>query len=267
MIDLKFGLFWSSEEMSYLRYLTFKSLRYHHPDSEIELYISKNSKKDGFHWGNEQQDFQSNDFEQMVNISELEKLNVKIKTFEGFENYAPNFQSDIFRWWWIKENGGFYLDNDQIILKSFESLDRDCDFILTKYLLSWGAEYFPVGAVAGSNESDLVNYVHEILPKYYNPSDYNCLGPWGFRSIYNSKKWKSKISFIPSHYFYPVPESQFMPIIYDNNVKLHEEAYCLHWFGGLKRSQQFSKSFTKKSAEKNNDTISKILRENNFFEG
>jgi len=76
MIPLKFGLFWSGSKMSYLRYLTFLTLRHHHKDAEIELYISNRSKKDGFIWRDEEQDFQT--YNGDCYLDKLKELNVKI---------------------------------------------------------------------------------------------------------------------------------------------------------------------------------------------
>jgi mannosyltransferase OCH1-like enzyme len=63
-------------------------------------------------------------------LPELGKLDVEIVPKENFAKYAPNHQSDIFRYWFLKEHGGFYLDTDQIILQSFKSLPlKDNDFL------------------------------------------------------------------------------------------------------------------------------------------
>ena len=58
MIPLRFGLFWAGDTLSYLRYLTFKSLRHYHPDAKIQLYLTKEYNKDKHHWSCEGQDFE-----------------------------------------------------------------------------------------------------------------------------------------------------------------------------------------------------------------
>ena len=84
MIDLKFGLFWSGADMSYLRYLTFASLRKFHPNSTIELYISEGYTTDGFNWNVEKQDFQTNDFAQTVELGKLKDIGVDVKNIDLF---------------------------------------------------------------------------------------------------------------------------------------------------------------------------------------
>jgi hypothetical protein len=72
-------------------------------------------------------------------FDQLSKLNVNIIETERFDGYAPNFQSDFFRWWWLGEFGGFYLDTDQLILKPFSGLDLDSHFIYSSY----GTRFLP----------------------------------------------------------------------------------------------------------------------------
>ena len=105
MIDVKFGLFWSGGEISYLRYLTFLSLRKFHPNATIELHISDKFAKDGYKWGCEKQDFEAPEFDQVMSVESLEDIGIEVKEIDLFSKYPPNYQSEFFRWWWIKENG------------------------------------------------------------------------------------------------------------------------------------------------------------------
>ena len=142
-VNLKFGLFWSGSKLSYLRYLTFVSLRKFHPDSEIELYTTDNYSNKDYNWGCEKQDFE-NEIDGIDYMAELHKLDVKIIKTELFDGYPSNYQSDLFRWWWLKNNSGFYLDTDQIILRSFADLNRDFDFICPSYMVQSCGHYTPV---------------------------------------------------------------------------------------------------------------------------
>ena len=267
MIDLKFGLFWSGCDLSYLRYLTFKSLRHWHPDSTIELYISKGYKADGFKWFVEKQDFQTNQFAQTVSMEDIAALGVEIKEIDRFSKYPPNYQSDFFRWWWVKENGGFYLDTDQIILKSFKGLDRNCDFIYSAYKAPSCGIYTPVGVVGASKASEIVQWINQLLPRYYDPNNYNSLGPFMLRSVLTSRKWKDSMYNTGSQLFYPISDSCYVPLLYKNLQATEglldglREAYALHWFGGHPDSQEFNASYTSDKAASGLDLISTILRD------
>lgn len=260
MINLKFGLFWSGSKLSYLRYLTFKTLRHFHPEAEIELYIAEKAKKDGYQWSCEKQDFES-EIEGKDYIEQLKDLNVKIFQGTFYEQYLPNFQSDFFRWWWLKSKGGFYLDTDQIILKSFKDLPLDNDLIYSGYPAKSCGYYTPVGVIGASKDSEMVDWIVKLLPQFVNFNNYNSAGPFMFRSMLGMKKWKEKMFNAPSEYFYPIPESYLVKNIYDGSFNIEKSAYALHWYGGHPDSQKFNKEFTENFAKESKDTISKMLRD------
>lgn len=263
MIDLRFGLFWSGPNFSYLRYLCFKSLRYFHPNSEIILFYNEKYETK-YSWSCEQQDFEDVNFSDNY-LSELKKINVEIINFNKFSNFSPNYQSDFFRYWFLKEYGGFYLDNDQIILKSFDNLDLNYDFISSRYKLSWGCDYYPVGVIGAVKNSEIVNYTSEILPKLYNPNDYNSIGPWGMKTIFDMKTFKDKVLWTDPEVFYPVKESCHVKYIYEKNYKIPENSLALHWFAGHPDSQIFNKKFNEEFCLTSNDTISSIVKKYKFF--
>lgn len=267
MIPLKFGLFWSGTELSYLRYLTFVSLRMHHPDAEIELYVSKSCSKD-VSWGIEEQDFQKNN-ETMEYLDGMQDIGVKVIECDLFPTYAPNYQSDFFRWWWLYNNGGFYLDTDQIILKSFESLPLDNDFIYSIYNAKSCGIYSPVGVIGSEKGSPIVKQIMDEMSNLYNPSDYNSIGPFMFRDLYmkNRDKWESnnKMFNAPPNIFYPISESYMVDKLYTSDIHLAEASYALHWFGGAPKSQEFNSKFCLSYAEKHDDTISRLEKPLNKF--
>lgn len=261
MINLNFALWWSGSKLSFLRYLTFKSLRHFHPNSKIQLYLGTKCNNKGYEWlGGEKQDFET-EIQGKDYIEELEDLNVEIIETEMFGEYPSNYQSDIFRWWYLKNNGGWYLDTDQIILKSFKTLPLDCDLICSIYKAVSCGIYSPVGCIGADKNSELVEWIDKLLPQYYEPDNYNSLGPFMFRSVIGMRKWKDKIVNAPSNIFYPVPESYLVSSIYDGSFEIPNESFCAHWFGGHYLSQEFNKKYTEEFAKTSNDTISRFLRE------
>jgi len=261
MITLNFGLFWSGSKLSYLRYLTFKTLRHFHPDAPIQLYVANECKKDGYKWwGGEKQDFES-ELEGKDYLEELGDLDVEIIHTDKFSGYLPTFQSDFFRWWYLKNNGGWYLDTDQIILKSFKTLPLDCNLICSIYPSKSCGTYSPVGCIGATKDSEVVQWIDDLLPQFYKPDNYNCLGPFMFLTVIQMRKWKDRIVNAPPNIFYPVPDSYLVPTIYDGSLQLTDESFCLHEFGGHSATQEFNKKYTKEFAKTSNDTISRFLRE------
>lgn len=262
MISLNFGLFWSGAPLSYLRYLTFKTLRHFHPHSRIQLYSSKKflSSED---MGVSQEFLSPNKFDKDY-LPQLKDLDVEIVYKDYFAKYAPNHQSDIFRWWFLKEHGGFYLDADQIILKSFKSLPiEENDFLYSAYEVdskyAWEGKFHPVGVIGSDPKSKALNMISGHLMEYYKPEDYNCIGPLMFEDMLN-KIDKNRSFNAPSEYFYPASICDKVKAAYSGDMELSPDSYALHWFGGYDASQRFNEAYTEEFAQESDDTISKFLR-------
>jgi len=260
MIDLNFGLWWSGSKLSYLRYLTFKTLRHFHPHSRIQLFVGNKFKKDGYNWSREsfglEQEFQNPDRIKKDYLEDLKDIGVEISHVDFFAQYLPNFQSDLFRYWFLKNHGGFYLDTDVIILKSFKELPLDNKLIYCSY-----GGYYPVGVLGATKDSKIVNHIIQVLPKFIDVNNYNSAGPYMFRDILNSRSWGEGFN-APAKWFYPIPFSNQMPQLYTNdNYKIPDNSLCLHYFGGLPASQKFNRKYTEEFAKKSNDAISRFLRE------
>ena len=100
----------------------------------------------------------------------------------------------------------------------------------------------------------------KALPKYYDPNNYNCLGPLMFLDM--EKKIDMSEGFnAPSEYFYPAAICDQMCKIYDGSLKFSKDSYASHWFGGFGRSQKFNRGYTEEFAKKSPDSISVFLRE------
>lgn len=256
-IPIQFGLFWSGKKMSYLRYMTFKSLRHFHPDSKIRLYVS-DFKSDDVAWWVEKQDFQGA-CEYKDYFEELGKLDIEIVQFDTYRDYLPNFQSDFFRWWYLKEHGGFYLDTDQIILRSFKDLPLDVNLIYSTYKTVSCGLYAPVGVIGASKDSIVVDKVNNNIKKFYSKNQYNSIGPEMFRTILGDISEPSSFN-SPSHFFYPVKESWEVTDMYAKQIKIPEDSFALHWFGGNAWSQKYNDVFSKEFAEQTDDTISNLVK-------
>ena len=259
MIDLTFHLFWSGSKLSYLRYLTFASLRHFHPKARIRLCIADKCKKTGHTWLREKQDFESSKIKEDF-LPKLRDLNVEIQKIELFSQYAPNFQSDFFRWWALREEGGFYLDTDQIILKPFDTLPLDHEMIYCKYVNPQCGMYTPVGVVGAEKGSPIVQEICKKISKYYNPNNYNSIGPFMFLDM-TSKVSMDKCFKAPKEWFYPAWHSDMVKGLYDGTFEIPEESIALHWFGGHPLSQIFNNQYVSKLAKTAGDVISKKVRE------
>jgi hypothetical protein len=238
------------------------SLRRFHPNAEIELYLSKKSDNNAT-WGIEEQDFQKKSSGKCY-LDELRHLNIKVIEKDLFPTYAPNYQSDFFRWWWLYHNGGFYLDTDQIILRDFNELPLEADLIYSMYRAKSCGLYSPVGVIGAKKGCPIVKQIMDEMGGLYNPKDYNSIGPFMFRDLFlkNRDRWEREhvVYNAPPNWFYPVAESYMVNSLYDSELHFAQESFAVHWFGGHPNSQEFNRTLTEESILKNKDTISMLAR-------
>jgi hypothetical protein len=265
VIPLQFVLFWAGGKLSYLRYLTFKSLRHFHPEEKIELYISHNFDKSIHNWGCEKQDFETENIQKDY-IDELPKINVEVKHVDyiGSPKICPVLQADLFRWMWMKQEGGIYLDTDQIILKSFESLPLEKEFIYCRYIEAQCGDYIPTGVLGLEKNSPIADITLKHTINSYNPHNYNSSGPFMMRNAIKEMDLTRSFN-APFQYFYPINSSKDVWKIYEGCFSQYKETLSAHWFGGHPLSQEFNKNYTEDFAKISKDSISKILRENEII--
>lgn len=261
-IELNFGLFWAGAKLSYLRYLTFASLRHFHPSSKITLYVSTEFNKTVHNWNNEKQDFENN-YNDRDYINELSKINVDVIPIKaiGSPEYCLILQADIFRWLWMRDEGGFYLDTDQIILKSFSNLPLDNEFIYSRYMEPQCGDYCPTGVLGLEKGSKLADMAIATITDSYSPNNYNSSGPVMLRKMMSNIHVPRSFN-APSRYFYPIHTSMDVWKIYEGGFSPTYESLAMHWYGGHPLSQSFNKKYTEEFSKTSNDFISKFIREN-----
>jgi len=261
MIPLRFGLFWAGDTLSYLRYLTFKTLRHHHPSAKIQLYLIKEYNKSIHNWGVESQDFEKK-LESKNYLDELDKIGVEIINVKyiGSPDFCAILQSDLFRWIWMKEEGGIYLDTDQLILKSFDTLPLDNEFIYCRYNEMQCGDYYPIGVLGLEKGSEIATTAIGCVTKAYRPNIYNSSGPIAMHYIMKRVNLNRAFN-APSNYFYPINSSALVNYIYDGQFYPSSESFALHLFGGHHLTQKFNEKYTEEMSKTSNDTVSKIIRE------
>lgn len=264
------NFFWNRETpLSFLRYLSLASFRYHHPDWEINLYLAYTNISN--RWKTfEQQDFEAR-YVAKDYISKLIGIGVNIINYknEYSGSLAPTFIADLARWEFLQK-GGWFFDNDQVFLRPFDDL-CGFDFIL-------GADNHVcigvIGASAGCKLTDLVieEQRHQLNEKKGNPDVYCELGNSILIKLFKTDSWKNEAASwmvwnTPQNYFYPVHESnKLQDYIHnpENSLPVDGTNYALHWFGGHPTNQVFNKNYTEDYARKSADIISVYLRKINL---
>lgn len=265
MIPLQFVLFWAGDKLPYLRYLTFKSLRHFHPEAGIELVLSKAYNKSVHSWGVERQDFETK-FGGKDYFDKLDSLRVFVTDVGsiGGSEYCPIYQADMFRWEWLRQNGGFYLDTDQVVLKPFDSLPLDSEFIYCRYMERQCGDYLPIGVLGMEKGSNIATWASYFTRTLYSPRNYNSSGPFMMREAIKHMDLSRSFN-APYEYFYPVNSSADVDRIYSGNIRISDDAYAIHWFGGHPLSQEFNRNYTEEFAKTSKDLLSVKLRENGII--
>jgi len=259
------NFYWNAETpISFLRYLTIATFRYHHPGWKINLWTSGSNRSNVWN-GHEKQDFQS--YNGRNYMADLLTLNVNIMQFnyQIAEGLAPNYISDIARFRTIDE-GGWFFDLDQVLCRPFDDL---CCYDFVAGRGGDGSMYCGVlGASPHSEVPSLVNrnQVARLL-KSKNTAQYGELGNVFLHKLSKTEEWKEATAgekhFITGHpFFYPVKSSGEVPLIYEGKITVpdNENNYALHWYGGHPLSQEFNAKYTAEFAAGSTDSISVYCR-------
>ena len=176
----------------------------------------------------------------------------------------PYQQADAYRWFFLRDQGGIYLDPDQIILKSFKGLPLNkYKFIYSSYRVASiylpSGEFNPIGVLCGETTSKIVNYVCKCVINYKKDKSYDAMGVLMMADVLKKIDLTEAYN-APSNYFYPIPVGDHMEKLYNGKMKIGKESYAVHWYGGHSPSQEFNRKYTEEFAKKSTDSISVFLR-------
>jgi len=257
------NFYWNRETpLSYLRLLTLRTFRHHHPDWKMRLWTSESNMVNVWSGNLEQQDFQTGGIKDY--ITQVSYLGIETVVFNEpiTKQLAPTFISDIVRFRSI-DGGGWFFDLDQIFCRSFDDL-CDCDFILGGY-----KDVMYCGVVGASHSSNAPAIICERQKGLIanRLTLYNGLGILLLRSVLQSHDFAiltsgEKHRMLPHQYFYPVPESARVEQIYNGVLQIpaSPDNYAVHWYGGHPLSQEFNRKYTPEFAKTSNDSISFYCR-------
>lgn len=265
MIPKRIFFYWGGTKLSWMRYMTLYSFRKFNPYWEIVLYLSNNvgEKK----WlGVEKQDYL--EYNGVDYIDKIKDLNVKIKNinfdeFDKLNKLNPVHQSDMFRYYELYKNGGFYCDMDVLFFKSIDNFYnkiKDYDTIIHQ-----NKNYITIGFLGSSENNqyfkDIFNfglndvkddnyqsYGVDLIYKLFNGNRSN---PLIFNKI-NDKYKDLKIKNINDNLIYKYDWTK-INLVFSNSFNISDfdnESIGYHWFGGSPISQKYNN----------------ILNENNYME-
>ena len=271
--------YWSGNNMSWMRYMTLYSFRRFNPDWEIILYLSEN-KNDKTWIGAEEQDF--NRYKGISYLDKVKDLNIEIRKVEFpdnikdiFINASPVHESDLFRYYELYKNGGFYCDMDVIFFRSLNDfynniIKNNYDTIIYQY-----PSYLAIGFLGANKDNQFYKDLFEYGLSNFRTDNYQSLGVdliykmFGgnrydanvmsrIRSRYNDLKLYSIPTDLIYHFDWTKIEYNFNNPIYVNKFPLDSVGY--HWFGGSPTSQYYNNIMNEENYKGYRNTFAVIAK-------
>lgn len=197
----------------------------------------------------------------------VERLGVKLKEYEPSDKRvysmpAPNV-SDIFSVEILIENGGWYLDCDQLIMKNLDNYGNAYDFLC-------GGQTAPYIGVFGSRQGGLV--VQDFYTKMlngYNPEYYNSTGISAiFKDCIQNDSWmrwfktNGQINQITEQdTFYPLNAWDGAVRFWGGDFDVENcTSFTCHYFGGHATSQKYFREKTPENVLQGNDCMARYMR-------
>tara|TARA_R110002020_G_scaffold154248_2_gene333804 strand:- start:3225 stop:4052 length:828 start_codon:yes stop_codon:yes gene_type:complete len=163
MIPKKIAFFWSGGPLSWLRYMTLKTFCAFNPTWEIHLYLSASSHQKET-WGTpETQDFIN--YSGMDWMPEVQR-NLPVKTYriELPPTLDPVHQCDMFQWWWLGYQGGWYSDLDILYLQPMDKLVEDSGNSDMVFSLPCGD--FTIGFLGSNQENKFYQTLYSLCHQW-----------------------------------------------------------------------------------------------------
>ena len=279
-IPKKIFFYWGGEQLSWMRYMTLYSFRKMNPDWDIILYTSSDYNEKQIWTGKAEQDYFSytkND----TYFSKLEELNIIIKPVifpdshnDFVKNMNPVYRSDIFRYYKLYEEGGFYSDMDVLFFRPMNDLYDDLVKNDSDTLFFQETNLTSIGFLGSSINNDFYKRLFDNI-KGVNQVGYQAFGIVYINSLYNSNPARptviQKIKQIHPHLkVYNLPMytvykygSSVTEGMYNKNFNIsdwHEKSIGYHWYGGNPKSQEYNNILNENNYEQYNTAFSSLVK-------
>ena len=287
IIPKRIFFYWGGSNLSWMRYMTIFSFKKMNPDWEVILYISNNNKKDKGWKSHENQDYYQykgyNYFEKLKELSiKIEKVEFPIELRSKFKNMSPIHEGDLFRYYQLFLNGGFYCDTDVLFFRPIDDfynniVSNGYDTIIHEYRSNISTT-LTIGFLGASINNEYYKNLFEFgINNIINiEKDYQSMGVGLiYKMFYNENKYppiyNKIISKYPNLNVYNIPTSliynfDFTKIKYcfnnSNGInKFPFDSIGYHWYGGGVESQEYNGKLTEKNYNNYKTTFSAIAND------
>jgi hypothetical protein len=269
MIPKRMAFFWVGR-MSWLRWLTLSSFVRFNPDWEVVLYTADGGFVGSKHWKSDNDDDSS--YEGPDYWEHIPKQ-VIIKKFVPPSVMSAAQMCDLFQWWYLGTEGGFYADMDILWLRPFDETYKTC--LSSNAVFCLEGTILAIGLVGSTPNCPLFKAIYNGAEIESN-ADYQ---HYGTNLLYRVFEIDSGRQPHPGKRFlhlarriYPnlqieeIPQNTVYPFIWDEAHKIFERklpvpnsSVGIHWFGGGPISNKWNRLLTEDSWTNYDNTLTARL--------
>lgn len=258
MIPKRMYFYWGGSAMSWMRYMTLYSFRKMNPDWEMVLCVSSD---DIDSWVlSEKQDFLN--YSGADYFDRISKLNVIVENVQfpddfkdKFKVISPIHESDLYRYYKLYNDGGFYSDMDVLYFRPMDLVYNEIISQGSNTILYQCSGYVAIGFL-GATKGNL--FYKDLMLSASNMHNYNAYQSYGVELIYKffgisgnnllidnkieNKYDELKVYVISKsliyHYDWTTIEHTYRAPLGINSFDLNSIGY--HWYAGNPISQKFN---------------------------
>lgn len=262
IIPKRMAFVWDDSRLSWLRYLTIASFQRLNPDWELRLYHVCATGQRAWRGGEavDAQDYKGPDYSDLLGSLDLKHFDVSLP----LDNLSPVHASDLARFQYLAEEGGWYSDLDILYVRPMTTIKKLVASSKTVFCQTAGV--IGIGFLAGQRGFPLWQNVYQNALSRYNPCEYQSCGILALHDLVGTVQ-RLKQAYVqsypvdlPSETVYPWDHKQVSRIFEQDNV-VPSGCVGIHWFGGHPTSQQWNNRITRHTCRQFTNTISRYVQE------
>lgn len=264
-------LYWDGSPMSYLQFLTVKTLNENNPDWEITIH-TPTYRHNQITWrtGEQSTAYTGEDYWPMV--QELDYVNIQSFNFEEVTNVRNDipevFKSDIYRWYLLSTIGGVWTDFDILYTKPLSTIKAVNDD--TSTAIVFDGFHHIIGFYLSEPNNQFFKSIYDKSKSSINFSRYQSVGSTLLMAMYPNmnvihNSFENVVN-LGMDVVYPVIASD--KTIYnlfnnqENDIYFTDNTVGVHWYNGSSYSKNYVNDFDR--VKNNNSTISNMIKKYDF---
>lgn len=249
------------KKLSFLRYMTVKSLSSLNKDWQIMVYKPTIISKEITWKTKENENVYDGKcyFEKIKNLSNVTIVDFDFKELDLTNKLPEVHKSDFLRWYLISNYGGLWCDMDILFhkpLKMFENLvgNKECVYC------HLDNSYHTVGFNACIKENKFYKNIWNATKEHYDPNYYQCIGSHLLNKFHDTIEHSKSIN-IPRTIVYPFTWLDIALIFGEDTIKLPPNNIGIHWFAGSSMSSQYESIINENNFKNYNNILCSKMKE------